>query len=39
MTDAIEFLDLDDLLALAERLLGSPAPVRDVGLLEPATRS
>lgn len=33
MTDPIEFLDLDDLLALAERLLGSPAPVRDVGLL------
>lgn len=33
MTDPIDFLDLDDLLALAERVLGSPAPVRDVGLL------
>ena len=33
MNDPIEFLDLDDLLTLAERLLGSPAPVRDVGLL------
>lgn len=33
MNDPTEFLDLDDLLALAERLLGSPAPVRDVGLL------
>ena len=33
MSDPTEFLDLDDLLALAERLLGSPAPVRDVGLL------
>lgn len=33
MSDPTEFLDLDDLLALAERLLGSAAPVRDVGLL------
>ncbi len=33
MTAPIEFLDLDDLLRLAERLLGSPVPVRDVGLL------
>jgi death-on-curing protein len=33
LSDPTEFLDLDDLLALAERLLGSPAPVRDVGLL------
>lgn len=33
MSEPTEFLDLDDLLALAERLLGSPAPVRDVGLL------
>lgn len=33
MSEAVEFLDLDDLLTLAERLLGSPAPVRDVGLL------
>jgi death-on-curing protein len=33
LSEPTEFLDLDDLLALAERLLGSPAPVRDVGLL------
>ena len=33
MSDPVEFLDLDDLLRLAERLLGSPVPVRDVGLL------
>jgi death-on-curing protein len=33
LSDPTEFLDLDDLLALAERLLGSAAPVRDVGLL------
>ena len=32
-TAPTEFLDLDDVLHLAERLLGSPAPVRDVGLL------
>ena len=28
-----EYLDLDDLVLLAEMLLGSPAPVRDIGLL------
>ena len=28
-----EYLDLDDLLALAAALLGDPPPVRDVGLL------
>ena len=33
MSEATEFLDLDDLVRLAERLLGSPAPIRDVGLL------
>lgn len=33
MSEPTEFLDLDDLLGLAERLLGSPVPVRDVGLL------
>lgn len=33
MSDPTEFLDLEDLLLIAERLLGSPAPVRDVGLL------
>jgi death on curing protein len=29
----IEFLDLDDVVALAVRLLGEPAPIRDIGLL------
>jgi death-on-curing protein len=29
----VEYLDLNDLIALAELLLGSPAPVRDIGLL------
>lgn len=29
----IEYLDLDDLLALATALLGDPPPVRDLGLL------
>lgn len=33
MTPAIEFLDLDDLIELAGRLLGDPPPIRDVGLL------
>ena len=33
MSDPVEFLDLDDLLDLAIRLLGNPPPVRDVGLL------
>lgn len=33
MSEAIEYLDLDDLLDLARRLFGDPAPVRDVGLL------
>ena len=28
-----EFLDLDDVLELAKKLLGDPAPVRDIGLL------
>ena len=30
---AVEYLDIDDILALAERLLGTPAPIRDLGLL------
>lgn len=30
---SIEYLDLDDLLDLARRLLGDPPPVRDLGLL------
>ncbi len=33
MTRPIDYLDLDDVLALATRLLGDPPPVRDVGLL------
>ena len=31
--DATEFLDLDDVVLLARRLLGDPPPIRDVGLL------
>ena len=37
MTRPIEYLDLDDLLDLAGRLLGEPPPVRDAGLLGSAT--
>lgn len=33
MSEPVEFLDLDDVLALARRLLGDPPPVRDAGLL------
>lgn len=33
MNEQVEYLDLDDLVTLAELLLGSPAPVRDIGLL------
>jgi len=33
LSEQTELLDLDDLITLAERLLGSPAPIRDVGLL------
>ncbi|MYB24215.1 MAG: type II toxin-antitoxin system death-on-curing family toxin [Acidimicrobiia bacterium] len=33
MTGPVEFLDTDDLIELARRLLGDPPPVRDVGLL------
>ncbi|HET6963218.1 MAG TPA: type II toxin-antitoxin system death-on-curing family toxin [Acidimicrobiales bacterium] len=29
----VEYLDIEDLLALAGRLLGEPPPVRDLGLL------
>lgn len=36
MSIEIEFLDLDDVLDLAARLLGDPPPVRDVGLLASA---
>ncbi len=33
MSEHIEYLDLDDLLALAEQVLGDDPPIRDVGLL------
>ena len=33
MSEPVEYLDLEDLLELAERLLENPAPMRDVGLL------
>ena len=33
MTEPVEFLDLDDLIALARALLGDPPPIRDAGLL------
>ncbi len=33
MSEPVEFLDLDDVLGLARRLLGDPPPIRDVGLL------
>lgn len=29
----VEFLDLDDAIDLARRLLGDPPPIRDIGLL------
>jgi len=31
--DHTEYLDLDDLVDLARRLLGDPPPIRDIGLL------
>lgn len=33
MKALIEYLDLDDLIELAVLLLGSPPPIRDIGLL------
>lgn len=33
MSDAIEYLYLDDLIDLARALLGDPPPIRDIGLL------
>lgn len=33
MNEPIEYLDVEDLIDLAELLLGSPAPIRDLGLL------
>lgn len=36
MTTSIEYLDVDDLVALAVSLLGEPPPIRDLGLLAAA---
>jgi death-on-curing protein len=36
VTEPVEFLDLDDVIELARRLLGNPPPIRDVGLLASA---
>ena len=36
MTEPIEFLDTDDLIELARRILGDPPPIRDFGLLAAA---
>lgn len=36
MTAKVEYLDLDDLIYLAGQLLGTPPPIRDVGLLASA---
>jgi death-on-curing protein len=36
VSDRLEYLDLEDLLALARRLLGDPPPVRDIGLFASA---
>ena len=33
MSGRVEFLDLDDVIGLARRLLGDPPPIRDAGLL------
>jgi death-on-curing protein len=33
VNESIEYLDLEDLIDLARRLLGDPPPVRDLGLL------
>ena len=35
--DDIEYLDVEDLIVLAQLLLGDPVPIRDVGLLESAS--
>ena len=36
MTSRIDYLDVDDLVALAVTLLGEPPPIRDLGLLAAA---
>src|SRR5881392_2530593 len=33
MTEPVEYLELEDLIDIARRLLGDPPPIRDVGLL------
>ena len=33
MTQPVEYLDVDDLVRLAGRILGTPPPIRDLGLL------
>jgi death-on-curing protein len=33
VSDAVEFLDVDDVVGLATALLGDRAPIRDIGLL------
>lgn len=33
MTQPVEYLEVDDLVDLATRLLGDPPPIRDIGLL------
>ncbi len=33
MNETVEFLDLDDVIGLAQRLLGDPPRIRDAGLL------
>ena len=33
MNEAVEYLDTEDLVGLARRLLGDPPPIRDIGLL------
>lgn len=33
MNEAVEFLDLDDVIELAITLFGDPLPIRDIGLL------
>ena len=36
MSSPVEYLDLDDVIELARRLLGAKPPIRDVGLLAAA---
>jgi death on curing protein len=36
MNEPVEYLDIEDLVELARRLLGDPPPIRDLGLLNSA---